>query len=78
MRFAFALAALAAATLMSPPRAEASGWCYDGEQGATCGFVSLQQCLDARSATATGTCLIDPQSPDREASPARSRKQASH
>lgn len=78
MRFAFALAVLAAATLMSAPRAEAAGWCYDGEQGTTCGFVSLQQCLDALSATATGTCLIDPQSADQESASSRSRKRAAH
>jgi hypothetical protein len=57
MRFMFAMAALVAASLLTAPRAEAAGWCYDGEQGDTCGFVTLQQCLDALWGNAVGTCV---------------------
>jgi hypothetical protein len=66
MRALVAPGVLAAATFMTAPRAEAASYCYDGEQGQTCGFVSLQQCLDALSATATGTCSLDPVTPTRE------------
>ncbi len=75
MRFAIALAALAAAAVLSPSSAKAEGWCYDGEQGQTCGFVSLQQCLDALSANAVGTCLFNPANTTYEVirSPARKK-----
>jgi hypothetical protein len=60
MRLIIAAAALVAASLITAPRAEAASYCYDGELGQTCGFVSLQQCLDAVWGTVTGTCQIDP------------------
>ena len=66
MRTLIALSALAAATFMTAPRAEAASYCYDGEVGVTCGFVSLQQCLDASSGVASGTCYVDPMAPSRE------------
>ena len=74
MRALIALAALIAATFMTAPRAEAATWCYDGEQGQTCGFISLQQCLDALSATVTGTCMLDPVTPMRETIRSQPRK----
>jgi hypothetical protein len=58
-------AALVAANLMTGPRAEAASYCYDGELGQTCGFVSLQQCLDAVWGTVTGTCYADPATPQQ-------------
>ena len=66
MRALIALGALVAATSMTPPRAEAASYCYDGEQGQICGFISLQQCLDSLSANSTGTCNIDPLAPTAE------------
>jgi Spy/CpxP family protein refolding chaperone len=66
MRFLIAAAALAAASLMTAPRAEAASYCYDGEHGMTCGFISLQQCLESLSGNDAGTCAIDPMTPTRE------------
>ena len=65
MRFMIAAAALVAAILMTAPRAEAASYCHDGELGQTCGFVSLQQCLDAVWGTVTGTCYADPAIPQQ-------------
>ena len=75
MRFVLAAAALVAASLMTAPRAEAAGWCYDGEQGDTCGFATLQQCLDALWGNAVGTCVHNLQTSTYEIvrSPARKK-----
>lgn len=80
MRALIALGALAAVTFIAAPapRAEAADWCYDGEQGQTCGFISLQQCLDALSATAVGTCLYNPQDSNREVVRTQPRKRTAH
>jgi hypothetical protein len=78
MRALIVLGAVVAASFMTTPRAEAASWCYDGEQGVTCGFVSLQQCLDALSANSTGTCSIDPIVPTRETVRTQSRKRTTN
>ncbi len=78
MRMLIAVGALVAAAFMTAPRAEATGFCYDGEQGLNCGFVSFQQCLDARSATATGTCYVHPLSLSEETIRTQSRRHVTH
>jgi hypothetical protein len=78
MRALIAVGALIAATFITAPRAEAATWCYDGEQGVTCGFVSLQQCLEALSATSTGTCSFDPLIPTRETVRTQPRKRSAN
>jgi hypothetical protein len=66
MRTLIALSFVIAAALMTTPRAQAATWCYESEHGFTCGFVSLQQCLDSLWGNATGTCQPDPLTPTRE------------
>jgi hypothetical protein len=60
MRTLMAVGILAAASFLTAPRAEAATWCYEGEHGYTCGFISLQQCLDTVWGNAPGTCLFEP------------------
>ena len=74
MRALIALSFVIAAALMTTPRAQAENWCYEGETGVTCGFVSLQQCMDSIFGTAIGTCHLDPLSPTREIVRTQARK----
>ena len=66
MRTLIALSFVIAAALLTTPRAQAASWCYEGEHGVTCGFVSLQQCLESVRGNDAGTCQLDPLSPTRE------------
>ena len=66
MRTLIALSFVIAAALVTTPRAQAENWCYEGENGVNCGYVSLQQCLESIFGAAIGTCHVDPLSPSRE------------
>ena len=74
MRTLIALAFAVAAACLTTPRAEAATWCYESEHGITCGFVSLQQCLESVWGNAAGTCQADAMSPTRETVRSQPRK----
>ena len=76
MRTLIALSFVIAAALMTTSRAQAETWCYEGENGVTCGFISLQQCLETIWGTAAGTCHTDPLTPTREIVRTQPRKRA--
>ena len=78
MRILMALGIAIAAGCLTSPRAEAASFCYDGEHGMTCGFVSLQQCLDSVSGNDPGTCVIDPMTPTWETVRRQPRKRTAN
>jgi hypothetical protein len=78
MRILIALGIVVAASCLTSPRAEAATWCYDGEHGVTCGFVSLQQCLESVSGNDAGTCVVDSMPATQEVVRKQPRKRAAN
>lgn len=70
MKSLIVLAAIVAVSLLSAPRAEAANYCLDGETGITCGFVTMQQCMEAMFGNG-GACIPEPEMANETRLPVR-------